>query len=182
MHKLRLNERQRKLWVVAVFLARVAALSLPLYFILWANPSFDPLQYAVRDNVLSAAKFAGVDANADGFYLNLKTVDGPVTIDIAADCTGWKSIAAYLALLLAVPKTSGKKRLIGLIGVPILYAVNVGRITFLLWVVVNMGFGYFRVFHEYLWKLGLSLAVLVVWYAWLTKIAGKIKTEKFISY
>ena len=38
MRKLRLNERQRRLWVVAVFLSRVAALSLPLYFILWVNP------------------------------------------------------------------------------------------------------------------------------------------------
>ncbi|MBI4167466.1 MAG: exosortase/archaeosortase family protein [Candidatus Aenigmarchaeota archaeon] len=182
MHKLRLDERQRKLWVVAVFLARVAALSLPLYFILWINPSFDSLQYAVRDNALSVAKVAGVNADVDGFDLKLDTVDGPVTINIAADCTGWKSAVAYLALVLAVPKISNKKRLLALVGIPILYAVNVVRIAFLLWVAVNMGFGYFRVFHEYLWKLGLSLAVLVVWYAWLTKMAGKIKTEKFISY
>ena len=182
MHKLRLNEKQRKLWSVITFLARITVLSLPLYFILWVNPSFDSLQYAVRDNVLLAAKVVGVDADVDGFDLKLNTVDGPVTINIAADCTGWKSAVAYLALVLAVPRIGGKKRLLALVGIPILYVVNVARIAFLLWVVVNMGFGYFRIFHEYLWKLGLSLAVLAIWYVWLTKIAGEIKTEKFISY
>ena len=182
MRKFRLNEQQRKLWVVLVFLVRIILLSLPLYLILWANPSFDSLRYAVRDNALFAANAAGVEADVDEFVLNLNTVDGPVSIDIAADCTGWKSAVAYLALLLAVPGVSNRKRLIGLIGIPVLYAVNVARIAFLLWAVVNMGFGYFQVFHEYLWKLGLSFAVLIVWYAWLTKIAGKIKTEKFISY
>lgn len=182
MRRLRLNEQQRKLWVVLAFLVRIILLSLPLYLILWVNPSFDFLRDAVRDNVLLVAKMAGVNADADGFDLKLNTVNGPVTIDIAADCTGWKSAVAYLALVLAVPGISNKKRLLGLVGIPILYAVNVARISFLLWVVVNAGFDYFRVFHEYLWKLGLSVAVLIVWYVWLTKIAGEIKSEKFISY
>jgi len=182
MAKIRLNEEQRRLWAVLIFLVRLTALSLPLYFILWANPSLDFLQYAVRDNVLFVTNILGIDAKVDGFDLILKTVDGPVTINIAADCTGWKSAVAYAALILAVPGIRNKKRLAGLAGIPILYAVNVARIAFLVFVAVNMGFGYFRVFHEYLWKLGLSLAVLLVWYVWLTKIAREIKTEKFISY
>ena len=182
MARLRLNEEQRRLWVVVNFLIRIMLLSLPLYAVLWTNPSFDFLQYAVRDNVVFIAKLIGVNADVDGFDLKLNTVNGPVTINIAADCTGWKSVVAYLALVLAVPKVSNKKRLFAFVGIPILYAVNVARIVFLVWVAVNMGFGYFRIFHEYLWKLGLSLAVLLVWYAWLTKIAGEIKAEKFISY
>ena len=182
MARLKLNSKQRRLWLVANFLIRVTLLSLPLYLVLWINPNMDFLQYSVRDNVLSLAGLFNINANVDGFSLNLKTVDGPVTIDIAADCTGWKSAVAYLALVLAVPKVDNKKRLMALMGIPILYAVNVGRIAFLLWVMTNFGLGYFHIFHEYLWKLGLSLAVLVVWYVWLTKIAGEIRVEKFISY
>ncbi|MBI1972361.1 MAG: exosortase/archaeosortase family protein [Candidatus Aenigmarchaeota archaeon] len=182
MHKLRLNEKQRRLRTVLVFLTRITALSLPLYLILWANPSFDFLRYAVRDNSVLLAGAAGVSADVDGFDLKLNTVDGPVTINIAADCTGWKSAVAYMALVLAVPGISNKKRLVGLVGIPILYLVNVARISFLMWAVVNMGFGYFRIFHEFLWKLGLSLAVLAVWYLWLSKIAGRVRVEKFISY
>ncbi|MBI3413191.1 MAG: exosortase/archaeosortase family protein [Candidatus Aenigmarchaeota archaeon] len=182
MARIRLNQEQGRLWVVVKFLLRLTALSLPLYIVLWANPSFDFIQYAVRDSVLSLTQAVGIDAEVDGFDLKLGTVDGAVTLNIAADCTGWKSAVAYVALLLAVPGISNRKRLIGLAGIPILYAVNVLRIAFLVWVVNVMGFGYFRIFHEYLWKLGLSLAVLLVWYVWLTKIADRIKPEKFISY
>lgn len=182
MTRIRLNEEQRRLWFVLNFLVRLTALSLPLYFVLWVNPGFDFLQYAVRDNVLFLARFAGINADVDGFDLKLNTVDGPLTVNIAADCTGWKSAIAYTALLLAVPKISGKKRFIGLVGIPILYTVNVARIVFLVFVAVNMGFGYFLVFHEYLWKLGLSLIVLLTWYVWLVKIAGRIRTENYISY
>ncbi|MBI4177551.1 MAG: exosortase/archaeosortase family protein [Candidatus Aenigmarchaeota archaeon] len=182
MAKLRLNEKQRRLWVVLNFLARVTLLSIPLYAILWANPSFDFLQYAVRDHSLFLAKLFGVNADVDGFYLGLSTIDGPFTIDIAADCTGWKSAVAYLALVIAVPSVSNRKRLIGLIGIPIIYLANVTRIAFLLFVLTNAGFSYFRIFHEYLWKIGLSAIVLLTWYLWLTKIAGRVKPEKFISY
>ncbi len=182
MRKLRLSREQGRLWYVFVFLARMTLLSIPLYIILWANPGMEFLQYAVRDNVVLTANLMGIDTKIDGFYVNLNTVDGPVSIDIGADCTGWKSAVAYLALVLAVPKVKNKKRLIAMAGIPVIYAVNIGRIVFLLWVSINMGFGYFRVFHEYLWKLGMSLVVIAVWYVWLTKKVGKTKPEKFISY
>ncbi|MBI2085517.1 MAG: exosortase/archaeosortase family protein [Candidatus Aenigmarchaeota archaeon] len=182
MSKLKLSKEQSRLWYVFVFLVRIMLLSIPLYVILWANPSMEFIQYAVRDSAILAANLIGIETKTDGFYINLNTVDGPVSIDIGADCTGWKSAIAYLALVLAVPRVKNKKRLVAMVGIPIIYAVNIGRIVFLLWAAVNMGFGYFRVFHEYLWKLGMSLAVIAVWYVWLTKKAGKIKPEKFISY
>ncbi len=182
MRKLRLAAGQRRLWFVFSFLLRMAIFSIPLYAILWANPDMGFLQYAVRDHTVLIANLIGIKTEIDGFYINLNTVNGPVIIDIAADCTGWKSAIAYIALVLAVPKVDNKKRLLAMLAVPIIYAVNIVRIVFLIWTAVNMGFGYFRVFHEYLWKLGMSLAVLAIWYVWLTKMAGKIKPEKFISY
>ncbi|MFH0889964.1 MAG: exosortase/archaeosortase family protein [Candidatus Aenigmatarchaeota archaeon] len=177
----RLNRKQAKLWVITVFLARVAMFSLPLYFILWINPSFAFLQYAVRDNVVYLSNAAGIEINVDGFDLNLNTINGPMIINIAEDCTGWKAVLAYVALVFAVPGTENRKRLIGLAGVPVIYAINVARIVFLVLVASNMGLGDFRLFHELLLKLGMSAAIFGAWYIWMAKTEVKIKAERFAA-
>jgi exosortase/archaeosortase family protein len=182
MPKIRLNREQGRLLTVIVFLARLTLFSIPLYAVLWINPSFAVLQYAVRDETVLLAGFIGVDAEVDGFDVNLNTVDGPMTVNIAEDCTGWKSVIAYIALVFAVPKVDNRKRLISMIGIPVIYAANIVRIAFLLWVATSMGISEFRLFHEYLWKFGLSMVVLGAWYVWLVKTAGGIKAERFITY
>ncbi len=180
MPKIRLTQEQGRLLAVVVFLARLALFSIPLYAVLWINPSLAPLQYAVRDETVMLAGLIGVDAEVDGFDVNIETVDGPMTVNIAEDCTGWKSAIAYMALVFAVPKIDNRKRLIGMIGIPVIYAVNIVRIAFLLWTAASMGIGEFRFFHEYLWKFGLSAVVFGAWYVWLAKTAGGIKAERFI--
>ncbi len=181
MPKMRLNRKQGKLLTVVVFLARLALFSIPLYAVLWINPDMAPLQYAVRDETVLLAGFFGVDADVNGFDVNLSTVDGPMTVNIAEDCTGWKSVIAYMALVFAVPKVDNRKRLIGMIGIPVIYAANIIRIAFLLWTAASMGISEFRLFHEYLWKFGLSAVVFGAWYVWLVKTAGGIKAERFIN-
>lgn len=158
----------------------MAVLSLPLYFILWINPSFAFLQYAVRDNVIYLSNAAGIAISADGFDLNLNTINGPMIIDIAEDCTGWKAVLAYVALVFAVPGTENRKRLAGLVGVPVIYAINVVRIVFLLLVAANTGLGNFRLFHELL-KIGMPAVIFGVWYVWMAKMEVKIKAEKFAT-
>ncbi len=180
MPKIKLNREQGRLFTVVVFFKMLTLFYNTLYAILWINPNLAPLQYAVRDETVLLAGLVGVDAEVDGFDINLNTVDGPMTINIAEDCTGWKSAIAYMALVFAVPKADNRKRLIGMIGIPVIYAVNIVRIVFLLWTASSMGITEFRLFHEYLWKLGLSAAVFGVWYLWLMKTAGGIKAERFI--
>ncbi len=182
MRRIKLDKRQAKLWTVTVFLARVSLLSIPLYFILWANPSFAFLQYAVRDNVAYLLPFAGIETVPDGFDIPVSTVDGPMTINIAEDCTGWKAMLAYIALVFAVPNVENRKRLAGLIGVPVIYAANVARIVFLVFVAVNAGFDDFTLFHELFLKAGMSAVIFGAWYLWMVKTGVKIKTERFITY
>lgn len=155
-----------KLIYVLTFLIRFCVLAIPLYIILWFGADFSLLQKIVVSNVISTLPLFGVDATADGFDIITNTKI-PVIVDISPDCTGWKSMLAYAALVLAVPSVSARKRAFGLAGVLIIHALNIVRIAFLIWVETAYGIQAFLSAHTFLLKLGFPAVILLVWLCWL---------------
>ncbi len=155
-----------KLIYALTFLLRFCALSLPLYLVLWLGADFSALQKIVTGNVLSALPLFGVSASADGFDIITNSAV-PVIVNISPDCTGWKSMLAYLSLVLAVPNIPTRKRAFGLAGVLIIHALNVFRISFLMWVEIKYGVEVFLSAHTFLLKLGFPAAILLTWLCWL---------------
>jgi archaeosortase B (VPXXXP-CTERM-specific) len=94
---------------------------------------------------------------------------GGFAVEIIEECTGLYEMLIYAAAVMAFPTSLVKKGIGIALGVPILYAVNVGRIVFLLWV----GRFYPQTFdfmHLYFWQATLILMITSVWLLWVFKV------------
>jgi exosortase/archaeosortase family protein len=62
-------------------------------------------------------------------------------------------------------------------GLPFLFFLNFIRILTTILIAINYGFQYFEVVHTLLWREGLILAVVLIWYMWLRRIKYKVKKQ-----
>ncbi|MBX7255278.1 MAG: archaeosortase/exosortase family protein [Candidatus Hydrogenedentes bacterium] len=87
--------------------------------------------------------------------------------NVVPDCGALSSMAIFLAAMLAFP-THMWKRLVGLlIGIPILYAVNIVRLSCLAVIGAYTDAGELFTFaHEYVWQGIYILFVVTVWLLW----------------
>jgi archaeosortase B (VPXXXP-CTERM-specific) len=91
---------------------------------------------------------------------------GGFAVEIIEECTGLYEILIYAAAVFAFPTTLVKKAIGILLGAPILYATNVLRIVFLVWI----GRYYptaFDFMHLYFWQATLILMITGVWLLWI---------------
>ena len=89
------------------------------------------------------------------------------TFTVVPDCGAIPSMAIFAAAVLAFPCPWGRRLLGLLIGVPVLYAVNVGRLACLGYIgAVDAGGEVFTFVHEYVWQGVYIIFVVVVWLVW----------------
>ena len=91
---------------------------------------------------------------------------GGFAVEIIEECTGLYEMLIYAAAVLAFPTTVLSRGIGIAMGVPILYAINVGRIIFLLLI----GRFYPEIFdfmHLYFWQATLILMITGVWLLWI---------------
>lgn len=96
-------------------------------------------------------------------------VYGGFAVEIIEECTGLYEILIYAAAVFAFPTSLVKKGIGIVLGAPILYAVNVVRIAFLIWI----GRFYPEIFdfmHLYFWQATLILMITSVWLLWIFKV------------
>ena len=97
---------------------------------------------------------------------------GGFAVEIIEECTGLYEMLIYAAAVMAFPTTLVKKGIGIALGVPMLYAINVGRIMFLLWV----GRFYphsFDFMHLYFWQATLILMITSVWLLWIFQVVRR---------
>jgi len=170
--KIKLDRTQEKLLDVLLFMAKLLALSIPLYLISMFPEFLFPLQEAVSQNIYVLLKYLGFEASREGFIINADKI----VFLISEDCTGWKSMLFVSALILSVPRVPAKKRLWGiLIGLPIVYIGNLARILAVVLIWSAYGPAAANVFHDYLWQAGMISLVLAIWISWLVYV-GRIET------
>ncbi len=175
MHKKKhLNERLKTLlW----FLIKFNLLAIPLYIILFLNLSYEPLQSFFASITYGTLKLFNYNVAVDSYRISVLMGDQLVQIDISWDSTGWKSLYALFALVIATPiSTYNKKLRFLLIGLPAIFVLNFIRILTTILISLNFGFQYFDIVHTILWREGLILAVVGIWYYWLWK--EKVKINK----
>jgi len=159
--------KKTRLKFILWFLLRFNLLSIPLYIAIYTGLSFLPLQIflaQVTTEILKAQDYNLVQSeqmivvNADNSFY---------TIEVSWDSTGWKSLYALFALVVAVPAINMTDKLRFLsIGLPTIFILNLIRITTTILVALNLGFQYFDIVHTILWREGLILAVVLLWYFW----------------
>lgn len=86
---------------------------------------------------------------------------------ISRDCLGWKSMAAFSALVFASTDSLRDELEILVAGIAGLGAANVVRIVSTV-LLSEAGIISFEIVHTFLWRWGMTLLVLLIWYLWLT--------------
>jgi len=163
----KLTRPQKKMLASLIFLIKFTALALPLYLIIWLNVSLLPMQVLVSDHVSFLLGLLGYDVVRDGLIITAGS-ENPFIFYIGEDCTGWKSMLCFLALVLATPHVRLRKRLAGLAaGLPVIYLGNLSRIVAVVFIQRSYGDAAARLFHDWLWQAGLISIVLLAWIAWL---------------
>jgi len=114
----------------------------------------------------------GLNAVATGTFV---LVNG-ASFDIIGECTGIFSIIVYTSIILSYP-TSVRNKMVGLIGIPILYALNVIRLisTALVGVFIPSMLDFV---HTYLWQVFLIVFVVLLFLIWQDKVVERNQSLK----
>lgn len=167
---------KKKLELILWFLLRFNLLAIPLYLAIYSNFSFLPLQTLFAQMAAGILKEQDYAVQQTDQILTISADNTIYSIDMSWDSTGWKSLYALAALVLAVPASNLKSKLRFLaIGLPAIFILNLFRIVTTILIALNFGFQYFDIVHTVLWREGLIVAVVVLWYVWL-------KRERIIKY
>lgn len=164
----KLTSQQRQLWEVLVFLARFAVLAAPLHFLLWLNLDARLFQEMTATATAGFLSVFRPDVWVEGTSIFINSVSGLLQVEIIRECLGWKSWLALAGLMFAVRRVPMKVRLLGIaMGVPVILAGNLIRLTTTVWATAEFGFQFFEVVHSMLWQWGLVFLVLGFWVYWL---------------
>lgn len=115
-----------------------------------------------------SAKSRNVDFQDHGPIVNFwASEDQPFIFRVVPDCGAIPSLSIYIAAVLAFP-VAFRKRILGvLLGVPILYGVNIMRLTCLAFIGAwTNGGEVFKFSHEVVWQGVFIIFVVGVWLAW----------------
>ena len=149
---------EKKLELLRFFLV-LALMAVPFYLILKLEPYFWDVQVFTASNVYVLLLVLGFQPVQQGYFIFVMGKG----LEVAAACVGWRSVLAFLALLVATP---GKRNPAGgLALIPILYGFNIFRLaTSLLTNVFAQNL--FDIVHGFLWTYSMTFLVLGLWWYW----------------
>lgn len=157
-----LTPEQERLRDTLEFFVRLMILALPLYGIIFFVNLF-PLQALVAGHSFILLEGMGLAPTIQGAGIQV----GDFPFFISKDSTGWKSMLFLGALILAVPGIRWRKRWLGLlIGIPLIYVGNLGRVIAIVLAEQAWGFEAAILIHDWLWRFGLIALVMGIWLAW----------------
>ncbi|MCD6381777.1 MAG: exosortase/archaeosortase family protein [Candidatus Aenigmarchaeota archaeon] len=159
---------------VLIFIIKLNIFLIPIYIIPTMSTSLYFLQKFIAISVLDILKFFGIKASLSGLLLTIETVSGSFGGFIDFDCTGWKSIVVFLALIFSTPSKL-KDKLSGIILSPIFIFANIIRISLVFLSVSIFGPESFSYIHYISWTFLLVLIILL-WIEWIK--LRKIKVFK----
>jgi len=160
------EKNERKITLLARFLVAFNLLALPMYAVILSGTQLPILQSIVASIVDAVLNAMSYSTSLSGMVIR---VASPVAVDVAidADCTGWKSMYAYAALVLATPLAMGwrKRTKLVVIGMSALFVLNIARIVSTVAAASVFGVAVLDVVHTVLWREGMIIAVVLLWFA-----------------
>lgn len=169
--KFELGGRQiEKLEVLLDFLIKFNLLAIPMYIAILAGLELYPLQQMLTNVVYTVVTALGYEAAKDGITLMLISQPYIAIIVMGVDCTAWKSMYALAALAIASPVPNDKKKWRFIVlGVMLIFALNIVRLVTTVLVGYWYGMWYLDVTHNLLWREGMIFAVVAIWAFWIKK-------------
>jgi len=127
---------------------------------------FDFLKEWTAEITAITAHFFGLEVTAQDTLLILKNT----TFEIIQECTGLFAAMIYVACVLAYPAKLVKKGEGIVLGIPLIFFLNILRMVFLVYI-GNHHYDLFEYVHSYLWQGTFIIVVILLWFIWIEKIA-----------
>ena len=156
-----LSEHKEALKTVSLFLILCFTLNFAYFKI--AGEQIIPREITASLVALFLNLF-GLNAEVNGTFVLMKGS----SIDVIGECTGIFSIIVYCSVIFAYP-TGLKEKVIGMIGIPILYGITLIRLisTALVGAFIPSLLDFF---HTYLWQVFLIVFVVLLFLVWRDKV------------
>lgn len=161
------KKSRKKLLKILLFIIKLDAFLVPLFFLLQADFSYEPLQNFLAAAVSNTLNFLGYTTTLSSHYISAAFGKSMAVIDISMDCTGWKSAYVLFALAIATPLAFKKKLGFLLASIPAILFINYIRIVSTISYAQRFGLQHLDVIHNVLWQEGLVIAVLALWVLWI---------------
>lgn len=162
------NERQRKLFETSVFMAKMLTAGAFFHILLLLYPSTTGFQAGLAEITQRVLSVFGITLERQGITL----IDYNVNYVVTQDCLGWKSMAAFTALVFS--STSNYRKYIKplLAGLLAIVFVNIVRIVTTIYL-SHIKLISFEIIHSLFWKWGLTFFVITIWVCWFHRKSGK---------
>ena len=156
-------------WRVLASAAIIGAslvLALAVYFGFLAGGPVRWLGEWTAGSTSSVLNLLGASTTANGTILS----SSGFAADIVVECTAVGPLLLFMGAVLAFPSTVKAKGLGLLLGAAVLTAVNLVRIVSLFWIGESYP-QYLDVAHLLVWQTGMIVAAIVLWLAWVERVA-----------
>lgn len=177
----------KKYELVIDFLIKLNLLAIPMYLALYAGISYYPAQKFLTDIIYGTFKSNGYWIDRNDLTIMLFAPAEPPgpplvqTIWMGFDCTAWKTMYAFAALVIASPVPDRRKKFkFILIGGVALFALNIVRLITTISAAYSLGFEALEIIHTVLWREGLIIALLALWFVWLSNQKNNISKSQTI--
>lgn len=149
----------RKINRALFFIIKLNIFLIPLYVISIFQLNWFFLQKSVAVIVHWLLNISGVFSSLNGVQISIPLASGSFSGFINWDCTAWKSIIAFLALLIASNIRNFKAYLL----VFLVFLVNIFRIWLVFYLTFLTDANYFSLIHNTLFSFGMIVTVLLLW-------------------
>ncbi len=147
------------------FIVRFNVFALPLYIIALLGWQLDALIQLTEFLARSLLSATGISHSVLNNLIVLPVQNGSWAAFINWECTGWKAMYAFFALVMATPVAMERKWK-ALVLIPLIYAINIIRIWFMFFYVANFGVEFYPFVHAVIWSWGLILVIVGLWFWW----------------
>lgn len=145
------------------FLLIFISLSIAFFSIFYAiEDSLKFLNIWTAESTAFLSNLFGMNAEVNGGDIILKNF----TFQIIPECTGIFAIMIYFSCILAYPAKWKEKAMGMVIGFPSILAMNLARMTFLVYI-GNSHQDIFEYVHSYLWQGTFIIFVILIWFIWI---------------
>lgn len=172
-----LSDPDTKFIRILRFFIKFNLFAIPLYIVLYEGWTLPVLQRFIADIVVSALTALGYSPSMHDLVISIPVMHGDWAAVINWDCTGWKSLIAYFALVMATDYPN-KRKALGLLLLPVIFVVNIIRVVFMFLYVKIFDLAHYQLVHSVVWSWGLILTILVLWLIWMKWDFTKLKYKK----
>lgn len=177
MRWLNVSDADTKFIRILKFFIKFNLFAIPLYIILYEGWTLVELQIVIRDAVVWLLTALGLNPTVHDLLISMPVKNGDWGAVINWDCTGWKSMLAFFALVMATDYPI-KRKIMGLVLVPLIFVVNIARIVFMFLYVKTFDLAYYQTVHAVVWSWGLILVILTLWVLWMRYDFSKINLKR----